>query len=87
MFYNDIIHPTKGDDVMENLDKVIQTPLDVVQAKLGMSLADMADIVKRTGLAKHSDIRWMLQREYGIDHEDARMLVNALLESQVQSVA
>ena len=72
---------------MEHLDKVSQTPLDVIQAKLGMSLDDMAEIVKRTGLAKHSDIRWMLQREYGIAHEDARILVNALLESQAQSVA
>ena len=72
---------------MDSLQKVVQPPLDIIQAKLGMSLADMADIVKRTGLAKHSDIRWMLQREYGIDHEDARMLVNALLESQMQNVA
>jgi hypothetical protein len=69
---------------MDHLDKVIQTPLDVIQNKLGMSLDDMAEIVKRTGLAKHSDIRWMLQREYGIDHEDARILVNALLEIQAK---
>lgn len=69
---------------MEHLDKVIQTPLDVIQAKLGMSLNDMAEIVKRTGLAKHSDIRWMLQREYGIDHDDAKMLVTALLELQTK---
>jgi hypothetical protein len=72
---------------MEHLEKVIQTPLDVIQAKLGMSLGDMAEIVKRTGLAKHSDIRWMLQREYGIDHEDARILVNALLELQAKEIS
>ncbi len=69
---------------MERLDKVVQTQLDNIQAKLGMSLNDMADIIKRTGLARHNDIRWMLQREYGIDHEDAKMLVNALFESQAQ---
>lgn len=69
---------------MERLDKVVQTQLDNIQAKLGMSLNDMADIIKRTGLARHNDIRWMLQREYGIDHEDAKMLVNALFESQVR---
>jgi hypothetical protein len=69
---------------MEHLDKVIRNPLDVIQAKLGMSLDDMAEIVKRTGLAKHSDIRWMFQREYGIDHEDAKILVNALLEIQAK---
>ncbi|MCL4274016.1 MAG: DUF4287 domain-containing protein [Anaerolineales bacterium] len=69
---------------MERLDKFVQTQLDNIQAKLGMSLNDMADIIKRTGLARHNDIRWMLQREYGIDHEDAKMLVNALFESQVE---
>ncbi len=69
---------------MERLDKVVQTQLDNIQAKLGMSLNDMADIIKRTGLARHNDIRWMLQREYGIDHEDAKMLVNALFESQAR---
>lgn len=69
---------------MERLDKVVQTQLDNIQAKLGMSLNDMADIIKRTGLARHNDIRWMLQREYGIDHEDAKVLVNALFESQAQ---
>lgn len=69
---------------MECLDKVVQTQLDNIQAKLGMSLNDMADIIKRTGLARHNDIRWMLQREYGIDHEDAKMLVNALFESQAR---
>lgn len=69
---------------MERLDKVVQTQLDNIQAKLGMSLNDMADIIKRTGLARHNDVRWMLQREYGIDHEDAKMLVNALFESQAR---
>jgi hypothetical protein len=77
---------TKGDDVMERLDQVVQTQLDNIQAELGMSLNDMADIVRRTGLEKHSDIRWMIQREYGIGYEDAKILVNALFESQAQGV-
>lgn len=88
LFYNYITAPlmTKGDDDMERLDQVVQTQLDNIQAKLGMSLNDMADIVRRTGLEKHSDIRWMIQREYGINHEDAKILVNALFESQAQGV-
>jgi hypothetical protein len=69
---------------MNSLDKVVQTQLDTIQAKLGMSLEDMADVVRRTGLEKHSDIRWMIQREYGIDHEEAKMLVNALFEIHMQ---
>lgn len=71
---------------MEHLDQVVQTHLENIQARLGMSLNDMADIVRRTGLEKHTDIRWMIQREYGIDHEDAKLLVTALFESQAQWV-
>lgn len=60
--------------------RTVSTSLETLQARLGMSLDDVAEIVKRTGLAGHKDIRWMLQREYGIKHVDAELLVNALFE-------
>ncbi|WKZ36824.1 MAG: DUF4287 domain-containing protein [Anaerolineales bacterium] len=72
---------------MSNFDKVVQSELTAIQTMLGMSLEELADLVRRTGLAKHNEIRWMLQREYGINHEDAKILVKALFESQIQSAA
>lgn len=60
--------------------QTVPSVLETLQARLGMSLDDVAEIVKRTELAGHKDIRWMLQREYGIKHGDAELLVNALFE-------
>jgi hypothetical protein len=65
---------------MNNLDHATQTQLDSIQSKLGMSLNDMADIVKRTKLTKHESIRSMLQREYGLGYYDAKAVVAAMFE-------
>lgn len=70
---------------MNVLDRTNQTQLESIQAQLGMSLSDVADIVKRTGLTRQNDVRWMLEREYGIKYEDARMLVAILFESHLQA--
>ena len=65
---------------MSSLDQPIQTQLDTIQAKLGMSLNEMADIVKRTKLTRHEAIRSMLQREYGLGYYDAKVIVAAIFE-------
>lgn len=70
---------------MKALDHTNQTKLDSIQTQLGMSLNDVADVVKRTGLTRPGDIRWMLEREYGIKYEDAKMLVTILFESHSQA--
>jgi hypothetical protein len=69
---------------MSNLNLAVQTQLESLQTQMGMSIEDVADIVKRTGLTRQNDIRWMLQREYGIKHEEAQMLVSALFESHLK---
>jgi hypothetical protein len=72
---------------MNAFDRAPQSQLESVQAQLGMSLDDVADIVKRTGLTRPGDIRWMLEREYRIKHEDAKMLVAALMETHFAASA
>lgn len=69
---------------MSNLNLAVQIQLESLQTQMGMSIEDMADIVKRTGLTRQNDIRWMLQREYGIKHEEAQVLVSALFESHLK---
>jgi len=69
---------------MSNLNLAVQTQLESLQTQMGMSIEDVADIVKRTGLTRQNDIRWMLQREYGIKHEEAQVLVSALFESHLK---
>lgn len=69
---------------MSNLDHAVQTQLESIQTQMGMSLEDVAKLVRRTGLTRQNDIRWMLQREYGIKHDEAKMLVSALFEAHLQ---
>jgi hypothetical protein len=64
---------------MGSLDKGAPIELDI-QEKTGHSLEELADIVKRTGLTTHTDIRAMLQREYQLDYGDATALVHALMK-------
>lgn len=70
---------------MSDLNSTVQAQLESIQSRLGMSLEDAAKLVNRTGLTRHNDIRWMFQREYGIKHEEAKMLVTALFEPQSQT--
>jgi len=53
-----------------------------IEAKTGKSLKELADIVKWTGLTDPGKIRLMLQREYRIAYEEAKIIVKAMLESQ-----
>lgn len=69
---------------MSSFNLAVQTQLESLQTQMGMSIEDVADIVKRTGLTRQNDIRWMLQREYGIKHEEAQMLVSVLFESHLK---
>lgn len=66
---------------MSTLEKAVQTQLDNIQQKTGHSLDQLADIVKRSGLTQHGEIRSMFQREYGLGYGDANALVHAVTKS------
>lgn len=72
---------------MGSLDKAVQTQLDNIQKKTGKSLDELAVIVKKSGLAKHGEIRDYLKRELGLGHGDANALVHAVLQSDGQRAA
>jgi hypothetical protein len=65
---------------MNSLDTAIQIQLETIQAKLGMPLNELADIIKRTKLTRHDAIRSMLVREYGLGYYDAKAIVSAIFE-------
>ncbi|HMZ07477.1 MAG TPA: hypothetical protein PK078_07650 [Anaerolineales bacterium] len=69
---------------MSDFSPTLQNQLESIQSQLGMSLEDAARLVKRTGLTRENDIRWMFQREYRIKHEDAKMLVTVLFKAHLQ---
>ncbi len=66
---------------MSSVEKAVQTQIENIQKKTGHTLAELADIVRRSGLTKHSEIRAMLQREYELGYGDANALVHAVMKS------
>ena len=72
---------------MSSLDKAFQTQIDNIQKKTGKSFDELADIVHKSGLTKHGEIRDYLKRELGLGHGDANALVHAVLKSDGQRAA
>ena len=72
---------------MSSLDKATQTQLDNIQKKTGKSLAELSEIIRKSGLSKHGEIRDYLKRELGLGHGDANALVHAVLQSDGQRAA
>ena len=72
---------------MSSLDKAVQTQLDNIQKKTGKSLAELATIVKQSGLTRHGEIVSMLKTSLGLGHGDANALTHAVLQSDGQRAA
>jgi hypothetical protein len=72
---------------MSSLDKAIQSQLSNIEARSGRSLADLAALIRSSGLEKHGEIRDMLKRDLGMGHGDANTLVHHVLKSDGASAA
>ena len=72
---------------MSSLDKAMQTQLDNIQKKTGRSFDELAEVIHKSGLTKHAEIREYLKRELGLGHGDANSLVHAVLQSDGQRAA
>ena len=72
---------------MSNLDKAVQTQLDNIQKKNGMTLTQVSALVQKSGLSKHGEIRDMFKEKLGLGHGDANALVHAILKSDGASAA
>ena len=66
---------------MDTLDKAIQTQINNIQKKTGMSLAELSTLIKKSGLSKHGEIRDMLKQKLGLGHGDANTLVHVVFKS------
>ena len=72
---------------MDSLDKAAQTQLNNIQMKTGMSLTQLAALVKKSGLSKHGEIRDMLKQKLELGHGDANMVAHYALQSDGTSAA
>jgi hypothetical protein len=83
MFYNPIIviQINQRSKTMSSLDKAVQTQIDNIQKKTGMSLKELEAFIRKSGLTKHGEIRDMLKEKLGLGHGDANTLVHVILKS------
>lgn len=72
---------------MANLDKALATQLANIEKRTGKSLAELAAIVKSSGLSRHGELVAMLKTSLGMGHGDANTLVQTVLKSEGQSGA
>lgn len=72
---------------MSSLDKAVQTQLENIQKKTGKSFDELAEMVHKSGLTKHGEIRAYLQNELGLGYGDANAVVHAVLKSDGQRAA
>jgi len=66
---------------MNTLDKAVQTQLDNIQKKTGLSLKELSSVAKKSGLTKHGELRDMFKEKLGLGHGDANSLVHAIFQS------
>ncbi|HVN16571.1 MAG TPA: DUF4287 domain-containing protein [Anaerolineales bacterium] len=62
----------------------VPNQLNEILTKTGQSLEDLAAMIRLTGLTDPNKIRWMLQREYRLGHEEAKTLVTVISESKLE---
>ena len=70
-----------------DIDKATATQLANIEQRTGKTLAQLAKIIKSSGLEKHGEIVAMLKQDLGMGHGDANTLVHVALKSDGQSAA
>lgn len=64
---------------MSDLNKALETQLLNIQKRTGKTLAQLNDIISKSGMAKHGQIRSMLKEELGMGHGDANTVTSLYL--------
>lgn len=72
---------------MADLDKALASQLANIEKRTGKSLAELAAIVKGSGLSRHGELVTMLKTSLGMGHGDANTLVHVVLQSDGGSAA
>lgn len=72
---------------MNAVDQAIATQLKNIEQRLGKSLEELTAFVRGSGLAKHGEIRKLLQDSFGLGHGDANTLAHYARRSDGASQA
>ena len=71
---------------MSSVDKALETQLKNIQTRTGKTLDELYAIIRKSGLAKHGEIRDLLKRDLGMGHGDANTLVHTYLKAETGGV-
>jgi len=66
---------------MSSVDKAIESQLKNIQTRTGKTLEQLYAHIKKSGLAKHGEIRDMLKKDLALGHGDANTLVHTYLKA------
>ena len=66
---------------MNNIDKALETQIANIKIRAGKSLPELHALLKKSGLAKHGELRDYLKRELGMGHGDANTVVHLYFQS------
>lgn len=72
---------------MADLEKALATQLANIEQRTGKSLAELAEIVTKSGLTRHGELVAMLKTTLGMGHGDANTLVHTVRKSQAGTAA
>jgi len=67
---------------MSGVDKALETQIKNIQTRTGKSLDQLYTIIRKSGLAKHGEIRDMLKNDLQMGHGDANTLVHVYLKAK-----
>jgi len=72
---------------MADAAKTLATMIKNIEAKTGKTMEQLAQDIRKSGLAKHGEIRAMLMERYGLGHGAANAAVHLALKSDGESAA
>lgn len=67
---------------MNSVDKATETQLQNIQTRTGKTLAQLFTLIRKSGLAKHGEVRDMLKQTLSLGHGDANTLTHAFFKAQ-----
>lgn len=71
---------------MSSVDKALETQIKNIQTKTGKTLDQLYAMMRKSGLAKHGELRDMLKSDLGLGHGDANTLVHVFLKAESGAV-
>lgn len=67
--------------------KAIETMVKNIEATTGKTLAQLGEVIRKSGLSKHGEIRTMLMEQFSLGHGQANTVAHLALKSDGESAA